>query len=754
MNNYFVGGTGGTGGPGYGNGVGGAGGNGMGASLSCDFHGDVVVNNAYHHGERGIHILHRSVTLAAIYDSMESFPQPKCHPETRTRMLTGLRGWAMGDMDTQFETFHWLYGRGDPGCSIVWLYGPAGAGKSAIMQTLCGYLDTAGRLGGSFFFKRGHATRGNAKTLFATIAYQLALRVPWLRTPISEIVEHDPSIPVRTLEIQMRKLILEPCCGHENGETVTILIDGLDECDGMDTQAEILRIILDSSSQSPIPLRFIIASRHEAHIREMFDSPIYVDHHLSVNLVQSFDDVRKYLRDEFSRIHREHYSMKSVPSPWPMPDVLEKLVEKSSGHFIYASTIIRFVDDKSYRPTERLAVVQDPNGSGSESVFDTLDQLYMTILRSAPRQSQLIPIMCAIVHFKFRLEPNDIDKLFGLADGETRLILRGLHSMLDVPSEDSHRISSHHASFVDFLNNPDRSANFCVGILKNQIRLARPLLEYYAVLLPNLIHFIVSLPPSGGVAELFPLIGSINPHYIFQRGVYPFQKSYDDVVFMGPWLKNIPSAPADVIQLWEDYAFMSSMDTMCSTPGLSVKHIVSPAPELLRILISMWFLQRRLWELSTKLDLTCTDLRTTLCSLRSKLVGDKHAPPFHRPQMALSWVTRDLALQFIRKMAKNHIDTDGGLSLKQPTPDLSMNSDVIFHVSSDFPHLALCSISFPNSVMDLITCWQQAVPDTDRYRIRFDFDPDFEERYWHDGVGDYNDMIARLHLPDNLKFPL
>ncbi|KAF7372899.1 NACHT domain-containing protein [Mycena sanguinolenta] len=667
MNNYFVGGTGGTGGPGYGNGVGGAGGNGMGASLSCDFHGDVVVNNAYHHGERGIHILHRSVTLAAIYDSMESFPQPKCHPETRTRMLTGLRGWAMGDMDTQFETFHWLYGRGDPGCSIVWLYGPAGAGKSAIMQTLCGYLDTAGRLGGSFFFKRGHATRGNAKTLFATIAYQLALRVPWLRTPISEIVEHDPSIPVRTLEIQMRKLILEPCCGHENGETVTILIDGLDECDGMDTQVEILRIILDSSSQSPIPLRFIIASRHEAHIREMFDSPIYVDHHLSVNLVQSFDDVRKYLRDEFSRIHREHYSMKSVPSPWPMPDVLEKLVEKSSGHFIYASTIIRFVDDKSYRPTERLAVVQDPNGSGSESVFDTLDQLYMTILRSAPRQSQLIPII---------------------------------------------------------------------------------------VLLPNLIHFIVSLPPSGGVAELFPLIGSINPHYIFQRGVYPFQKSYDDVVFMGPWLKNIPSAPADVIQLWEDYAFMSSMDTMCSTPGLSVKHIVSPAPELLRILISMWFLQRRLWELSTKLDLTCTDLRTTLCSLRSKLVGDKHAPPFHRPQMALSWVTRDLALQFIRKMAKNHIDTDGGLSLKQPTPDLSMNSDVIFHVSSDFPHLALCSISFPNSVMDLITCWQQAVPDTDRYRIRFDFDPDFEERYWHDGVGHYNDIIARLHLPDNLKFPL
>ncbi|KAJ6490002.1 hypothetical protein C8R45DRAFT_790260, partial [Mycena sanguinolenta] len=100
-----------------------------------------------------------------------------------------------------------------------------------------------------------------------------------------------------------------------------------------------------------------IASRPEPHIRELFDLPVYSSRYGSQNVEQSFEDVRKYLLDEFSRIHREHCTMASVPSPWPSPDVLYKLERNSSGRFIYAATIISFIDDKNYRPTERLAIV-------------------------------------------------------------------------------------------------------------------------------------------------------------------------------------------------------------------------------------------------------------------------------------------------------------------------------------------------------------------------------------------------------------
>ncbi|KAJ6603359.1 hypothetical protein DFH09DRAFT_807266, partial [Mycena vulgaris] len=61
------------------------------------------------------------------------------------------------------------------------LYGPAGAGESAVAQSFCQMLKEEGCLG-SFFLKHGwHPYRGTAKSLFPTIAYQLALLLPEIR---------------------------------------------------------------------------------------------------------------------------------------------------------------------------------------------------------------------------------------------------------------------------------------------------------------------------------------------------------------------------------------------------------------------------------------------------------------------------------------------------------------------------------------------------------------------------------------------
>ncbi|KAJ7820126.1 hypothetical protein B0H14DRAFT_2600229 [Mycena olivaceomarginata] len=273
-----------------------------------------------------------------------------------------------------------LDGPADPECRILWVFGPAGAGKSAIMQTLAGQLQDAGQLGASFFFKRDH----------------LALSVSCLRTSLSQTVENDPSIIVRSLEVQMQKLISEPLRDHGNRDSVTVIIDGLDECEGHQAQAEVLRTIKNLFSNNSIPLRFIIASRPEAHIREVLDSPPFLDVR-RFNVEQSFDDA-------------------NVPSPWPTPDILDKLVWKSSGHFIYAATIIKFIDDKNYRPTQRLGIVQDNNTAGSASAFNALDQLYMAILGSVPRQAELAPILRAVANFALYLD--QLDELLGLEDAK------------------------------------------------------------------------------------------------------------------------------------------------------------------------------------------------------------------------------------------------------------------------------------------------------------------------------------------------
>ncbi|KAJ6560171.1 hypothetical protein B0H19DRAFT_1376003 [Mycena capillaripes] len=283
------------------------------------------VNHNHRPGESaGMNHLHRQVALDALYDSADSFPQPRCHPETRTEILDDLYNWAIKNDSVQ---------------PIHWLHGPAGAGKSAIMQTLCQKLQDAGRLGGAFFFKRGHTTRGNAKVLFATLGYQLALNDRRLYPSISQNVEHDPSIVGRHMDVQLRKLILEPCQSLTDSSPPILLIDGLDECQDEGTQAAILRLIGSTVLQFPNTFRLLIASRPEAHIRDIFEDPSFHVILNSTNIERAFEDIRTYFRDEFARIHREHRdTMGIVRTPWPSPEILENLVEKSSGYFVLFST--------------------------------------------------------------------------------------------------------------------------------------------------------------------------------------------------------------------------------------------------------------------------------------------------------------------------------------------------------------------------------------------------------------------------------
>ncbi|KAJ7705517.1 hypothetical protein B0H17DRAFT_1299017, partial [Mycena rosella] len=175
--------------------------------------------------------------------------------------------------------------------------------------------------------------------------------------------------------------------------------------------------------------------------------------------------------------------MATVPIPWPSHEVCEHLVSKSSGYFIYASTIIKFIDDKNFRPTERLGIIMGITEPDSGSPYSALDQLYTQILSGVPTRSQLFKILTVIaanggdnfrhIPWPFKVtfsvkSTNDIEQLLDLRPGDVRLMLRGLHSLINVeygedangePEEDS-EVIVHHTSFLDFLNDPARSAEF------------------------------------------------------------------------------------------------------------------------------------------------------------------------------------------------------------------------------------------------------------------------------------------------------
>ncbi|KAJ7618014.1 hypothetical protein FB45DRAFT_216866 [Roridomyces roridus] len=463
----------------------------------------------------GFDTLHRHAALDAMYDSAASFPQPRCHPETRQELLANL-----------------LRRLDDPKIHVLRLHGPAGAGKSAIMQTLCQRLHDSGHLGGSYFFKRAHQTRGNGRVLFATLAYQLAIFEPSLHSPISKRVETNPTLVSGSIASQLRELIVEPCRLASGCKRRILLIDGLDECDGIPVQQEILRSIGDVfSAHHALPIKVIIASRSEPDISEIFGDPS-LRHIGSIHIEKSFADVEIFLRGEFARIHKEHHStMSSIHLPWPSDDVLSHLVDKSSGYFIYAATVIKFVDDKYFRPTEQLEIIMDTNSHSSDvSPFESLDQLYRQILsqvpiRCRPRLLNILSLLF-IPEWPQYLTISHIAQLLDLEASDIRLTMRGLHSVFDMNGDDN--ITPRHASFRDFLVSKERSADFYIGSVSLRLDLARAMLTALSakdsppgghvvwMVARIWVDYITSLEPCD---YLIRLIRASNLDFFFMRGV-------------------------------------------------------------------------------------------------------------------------------------------------------------------------------------------------------------------------------------------
>ncbi|KAF8348615.1 hypothetical protein F5887DRAFT_847103, partial [Amanita rubescens] len=268
----------------------------------------------------------------ALHDSMARFPPPMCHPQTRENVLKIIADWVKNPHAQQ---------------SIIWLNGPAGAGKSAIAQTIAGRC-SGGQLAASFFFLRNSSDRGTATHLFATLAWQLAKNIPELLSYIESAVETEPLFPTRSIDVQFAHLIIQPLqellrdkpdfCPQKS----LVVIDGVDECAPDRDQMLFLRLIGNALSKIHIPLRFLICSRPEAHIQAVFESAVMTRITHSVSLNDQFkpdDDIRRYLEDEFARICVEH---KLSAHEWPPGRAINQLVSKSSGQFIYASTVVKF----------------------------------------------------------------------------------------------------------------------------------------------------------------------------------------------------------------------------------------------------------------------------------------------------------------------------------------------------------------------------------------------------------------------------
>jgi len=147
-----------------------------------------------------LEILKEATSSNAFYDAEARFDPPKCHPRTRTAVLEKIMDWILAqDSETRDAL-------------IMWLTGPAGAGKSSIAQNIIQKClkKSDSLVLASFFFNRSDSARNHSQPLVATLAYQIYRALPAIRSQIRCVIEDDHFIFTKTLECQLTTLIMEP----------------------------------------------------------------------------------------------------------------------------------------------------------------------------------------------------------------------------------------------------------------------------------------------------------------------------------------------------------------------------------------------------------------------------------------------------------------------------------------------------------------------------------------------------------------
>ncbi|KAF9441385.1 hypothetical protein P691DRAFT_684064, partial [Macrolepiota fuliginosa MF-IS2] len=335
------------------------------------------------------------VIPGAEFNSAARDPPPKCHPNTRIQIRADLHNCINGTT------------------RLIWMHGPAGVGKSAIMQTIAETVSTCATL---FFARSSDPPRNDSKKVFTTLAYSLAVSNDSYYKYIEAKLSKDPFFLEKSLAEQFHRLFIAPFIGNlvDTGhQRWVVLLDGLDECKNDENdQCRIVDLIRDSilNHTGTTPFVWIIASRPEAHLMAALrklkvnfrDCPAeFWERGIPVDSDDAVQDIERYLHTEFTKIREDN--LDSFPDPastWPSNGDFLKVAKASSGLFVFASTLTKYISVD--RPASRLKLIMAlidqptiyPTGV-SQGPFSLLDMLYTQVMSDIP--DNLLPVAKALL---------------------------------------------------------------------------------------------------------------------------------------------------------------------------------------------------------------------------------------------------------------------------------------------------------------------------------------------------------------------
>ncbi|TEB27884.1 hypothetical protein FA13DRAFT_1816105 [Coprinellus micaceus] len=384
-------------------------------------------------------------------------PDSNCLPGTQQKVLEDIRAWVEDDNVT--EANH-----------IFWLCGPVGCGKSAISQAVSEEFDAKGRLVGSFFFFRGSGDRSRISRMAVTLAAQMAEALPKTAPLVEATLAKPFGLQGASITAQFQQLIWSPLravffCWWRKGPFL-VVIDGLDECEDHESVEEFTAQLLDFFKQNPrFPLRFLLASRVEEHIRKRISRVEVRLENLKDHLPEG--DILKVVRHSFKEAAEFDRIIRSHGGSWPSEEDVGLLIKHANGSFIFIRTLLNFIlglrvqyhDGLTPMDRFKLALGMHPG----------LDGLYTETLQRAQHIPEFQDVILTISLLVQPLSISLLSQLLGMPRARVVNVLIPLQSIIYVPGDDDTDVTLFHTSLRDFMIDEQRSIQlFPLGTLQNQ----------------------------------------------------------------------------------------------------------------------------------------------------------------------------------------------------------------------------------------------------------------------------------------------
>ena len=305
----------------------------------------------------------QEILLGRLKDVKTSYDRNLCCMEgTRESLLEQIITWVTNGLDQA------------DGRNICWIYGLPGIGKTYVAHSICARLHDKEQLAGAFFCRKDDKELRDPRNILPTLIRKLAIFFPPFRRIVADCFRHDPNVTPESMRPTLfldfiRKLPRLP------DKTLVFVIDAFDECGNTTSRPGILKVLADASAHVRW-LKVIITSRQEVDIQRFFDSTTQLPH-WGYDLTADKDTTRDLRRFAKNRFH-EVASLRGLQPPWPEPLVLDIIITRAAGLFIFIETLALTLERCRNPP----ALLRTTLQGSARPALESLHGLYSSIVRA------------------------------------------------------------------------------------------------------------------------------------------------------------------------------------------------------------------------------------------------------------------------------------------------------------------------------------------------------------------------------------